>query len=71
LELGGVELFGAGTVEALLEACDDLVFAGELGLEVGVFDLQMGDFFLKLTEAVEELLDVWWGGVFHGKCSSN
>ena len=53
-----------------MEAGDDLVLAGEFGFEVGVFGLQTGELFLKLAEAVEELLGVWWGAVFHWKRSS-
>ena len=53
-----------------MEAGDDLVLAGEFGLEVGDFGSLLGGFFLKLAEAVEELLDVWWGAVFHWKRSS-
>jgi hypothetical protein len=53
LELVGVELLGAGSEEALLEACNDLVLSGELGLEVGVLGLQADKLFLKLSEALE------------------
>ena len=66
----GIEFLGAGAEEALLEAGDDLVLAGEFGFEVGVFGLQAGELFLKLAEAVEELLGVWWGAVFLWKRSS-
>ena len=54
----------------LLEAGNDLVLAGEFGLEVGVFGLHASELFLKLAEAVEELLDVGWGAVFPCKRSS-
>lgn len=46
LELGGVEFFGAGAEEALLESGDDFVFTGVLGFEGG-------EFFLKRVEALE------------------
>ena len=48
-----------------METGNDLVFAGELGLEVGVFGFETGELFLKFADALEKLLDVWWGAVFH------
>lgn len=65
LELVGVELLGAGSEEALLEACDDLVLAGELGLEKGDLSSLLDDLFLKLTEALEEGLEIFRSAFIH------
>ncbi len=65
LELGGVELLGARTEEALLEGGDDLVLAGEFGLEAGDLRSLLDDLFLKLAEAFEEGRNVRSVAVFH------
>jgi hypothetical protein len=65
LELGGVELLGAGSEEALLEGGDDLILAGEFGFEKGVLRLQTDDLFLKLTEALEEGFEIFRSAFIH------
>jgi hypothetical protein len=61
--LGGVEFFGAGAKEALLESGNDFVFTGVLGFEGG-------EFFLKRVEALEKFLNGLLVVACHYGCSS-
>ena len=61
--MGGVEFFGAGAKEALLESGDDFVFTGVLGFEGG-------EFFLKRVEALEKFLNGLLVAACHYGCSS-
>ena len=57
--MGWVELFGAGAKEALLEAGDDLVLAGELGLEINAFKDSISTVRFLIPDGIADFSPGW------------